>query len=190
MNALEVESRVAAQAFAIGLTPFIPLPFIDEWVRARLLRKSFAAVAKSEGVELSATTLRTLSADRQGFIEGCFITLIWWPIRKLIRVVLYFLTIKESLDWTCEGVLRPEMIRHACRTGALPDDPERVRRVMRRVMIAHPHSPVKRLLFFQKRPPMDLGQTTGVVRFVYRLVQLGGGAILLDAFERGMNDEE
>ncbi len=187
---MQAESQVAAQAFAIGLTSFIPLPFLDEWVRARLLRRSFASMASTEGVELSAETLKILSQDRQSFIGGCLIGLFWWPIRKFIRVVLYFLTIKEFLDWICEGVLRAEMIRHACRAGVLPKDPERVRRVMGRVMIAHPHSPVRRLLLFRKRPTMDLSKTSGMVRFVYRLVQLGGGAILMDAFERGLYDEE
>jgi hypothetical protein len=187
---MKAHSSVAQHAFAVGLTSFIPIPILDEWLRVRFLQRSFAAVAAAEATDLNPAMLKLLAQDRLGFLAGCVVAIVWWPLRKLIRTVLYVLTVKEFMDWTCEGVLRAEMVRYACQTGALPSDPERVGRTMRRVMIAHPHSPVGRLLMFRKRPPMDLPDANRVTRFTYRMVQLGGGAVVLDAFKRGLANEE
>ena len=187
---MKVEERIAHMAYWVGLTPFVPVPFLDEYLRIKMLKRMFKSIATEENIDLDDVTLKVLAEDRQPFIVGCFLVVFWWPLRKLLRVVFYFLTIKEFIDWTCEAVLRGEMVRIACVTGVLPGDPNRVRREMKRVLIAHPHSPLRRLLTLGKRPPMALADTDRITRFVYRTVQWGGGAIVLDAFERDLSNEE
>ncbi len=183
-----IHAVVAQTAFLVGLTPLIPLPFVDEFVRIRLLKRSFRRVGAALGVDLSPAVLRALSEDRQGMVAGCAVALIWWPIKKLFKTILYFLTIKESLDWICEGALRAEMVHHACLNGVLPDHPDRVRQTMLRVLKGHHYSPVNRLLLLRKRPEMAQRQGPWYVKLVYRLVQAGGGAVLLDAFDRRLRE--
>ena len=109
---------IASTAFLVGLTPFIPLPFLDDLVRTRLLRRSFRLVAASEGLTLQKAGLRWLAADRPGCVFSCLTPALVWPITKLFKTVFYFLTIKECMDWMAEAAIRAEMVRRACVAGS------------------------------------------------------------------------
>jgi hypothetical protein len=179
---MKPNQSLAAKAFAIGLTPIIPLPFLDELVRTWLLRRGIRQVAAEHGVTLADKALKRLASDRGGCLIGCLIGVVWWPIRKLFRTMFYFLTIKECLDTMAEGAVRIEMVRRAGETGVLPDKVELVREAMFQTLKADMGSPVTGI-FRHKGAPGDiaLGEDWSV-RCVYWLVDASGGAATCDAF--------
>jgi len=137
-------------------------------------------VGQIAGVELGARTLKILAKDASGCLTG----VLWWPLAKLVKVVLYFLTIKECLDWLAEGTVRAEMVRSACEVGALPAHPKRVRKAMVRALREENCSPVMRVLLRRPRPQMALPEGGWTVRLVYRLVRMGGGLLAIESFSQ------
>jgi hypothetical protein len=173
---------LAAKAFAIGLTPIIPLPILDQLVRKWLLRRGIRQVAAEHGVTLTDKALKQLASDRRGCLIGCLIGVVWWPIRKLFRTMFYFLTIKECLDTMAEGAVRIEMIRRACETGVLPAQVEPVCEAMFQALKADMGSPVTRI-FRHKGAPGDIAlEGDWSVRCVYWLVDASGGVAACSAF--------
>ncbi len=173
---------IAQTAFLVGLTPLIPFPFLDEMVRTRLLRRSFRLVAASEGVTLQKASLRWLAADWDGCALGCLFAGLWWPVRKLVKTVFYFMTIKECLDWLAEAGVRAEMVRIASAAGALPDDPKMVREVIVEALNAKAKSPVMNILQRKVPPAIEGTESSLPLRWVYRMVAAGGGPAICEAF--------
>lgn len=173
---------LAAKAFAIGLTPIIPLPIVDELVRTWLLRRGIRQVAAEHGVTLESKALKRLASDRGGCLLGCLVGVVWWPIRKLFRTMFYFLTVKDCLDTMAEGAVRIEMIRRACEAGVLPARTELVREAMFQTLKAEMGSPVTGI-FRHRGAPGDIAlEGDWSVRCVYWLVDASGGVATCDAF--------
>ena len=184
-------NKVGAHAvLLVALTPLIPLPFLDEVVRAGLLRRSFRLVADSEGVALPKASLRWLAAEREGCIRGCITVALLWPLKKFFKTMLYFLTIKECLDWMAEASIRTEMVRLSCVDGILPHDPKGARVLMTEVLKAHECSPVMRLLRREVPTIQDIPQGTFSERWVYRMATAGGGVAICGAFSERLNERK
>lgn len=177
------ESKLVRNAVGVGLTAFIPLPWVDEIVRRALLRSSLRAVAVDAGRPQAPEVIEVLSEDRASFLFGCFVAVFWWPVKKIFRTVLYFLTLKDVADWMSDAALRAEMVRMAVSQGYLPEHAAAVRDAMEGVLDAHTTSPVTRLLTRQPRPPMDwpAGSST-IYGLLGTLVTQAGGGKVLPAF--------
>ena len=179
---MKPNQSLAAKAFAIGLTPIIPLPFLDELVRTWLLRRGVREVAAEHDVVFTDKALKRLTSGRQGCLIGCIIGVVWWPIRKLFRTMFYFLTIKECLDTMVEGALRIEMIRRACESGVLPAEVELVRDAMFQALKEDMGSPVTGIIRHRGAPGAIPLEGEWSVRCVYWLVDASGGGAACDAF--------
>lgn len=179
---MKPDARLAAKAFGIGLTPIIPLPILDELVRAFLLRRGIQQVAAEMGVMLPSVSIQRLARERKGCVLGCLIGVLWWPIRKFFRTVLYFLTIKECMDTMAEGAVRIEMVRRACECGALPSRTDEVRDLIFETLKSHMGSPVTGLFQHKGAPGHIELEGRWSVRAVYWLVDASGGVATCDAF--------
>jgi len=179
---MKADPRLAAKAIGIGLTPIIPLPVVDELLRAWLLRRGIRQVAAEQGVALSAQAVSRLAHERKGCALGCLIGLVWWPIRKFLRTLFYFLTVKECMDSMAEGAIRIEMVRRACEAGVLPSQSERVREVMFETLKSDMGSVVSGLVRHRGAPGHITLEGSWSVRWVYWLVDAGGGVATCDAF--------
>lgn len=174
---------IAKNAVGVGLAALIPLPFVDEYVRHRLLRSSYRAAALDVGVTLDPGALDTLVREQGSLVWMIVKAIFFWPVKKLFRTILYFLTIKDVLDWATEGAIRAEMVHMAAASGALPAEPAAVRERMDGVLERHRFSPVTRWLFGGERPPMAWpAGSSALVGGVETLVRWGGGAVILAAF--------
>lgn len=174
---------LARNALGVGLAALIPLPFIDEFVRRKLLRDAFRASAADAGVQLEQESLHLLVRDQGSLFVSVLKALLFWPIKKLFRTIIYVLTIKDVLDWTTEAALRAEMVHMAAQAGWLPHRAAELRLVMDAVLDRHRFSPVSRVLTGGERPDMAWpGGRDPLLGGVGKLVRWGGGGKILVAF--------
>lgn len=156
-----------------GLCMLIPLPILDDWCEVQCTRRAFRALAAERGVELDKHTLDLLTAEGFSIAQGC-LALIKWPFKKLFRLVLYFLTIKDVLDRAAHSALRVEMVSHALDAGLLPVDAARVRVAMDIAIGQHHTSPVIRWILRHPRPALP--RLVGPMGWL--MVQSGAGLVL------------
>ncbi len=115
-----------------GLCPLIPIPLLDDWTRDLLRRRLVARLAASAGTDLSGGDAGILACgyrppDAAGCAGGCLRALLVRPVvflanlvfRKLMRKVLFFLTIKDAVDTFSETFHEAYLLRHALVLGVL-----------------------------------------------------------------------
>lgn len=177
------DDPISHHVLGVALTPLIPLPFVDGWLQRRFLKATYKRIAESMGKELSDETLKVLTESRSNMLWGCFVSIIWWPIRKLVRTVVYVLTLKECVDVMAEAAMRTEMVRAALSQGLLPEHADAVRTAMEEVTKAHAGSPVTRFIRRKEAPEISLHRDDAVARSVAQVTAYGGGGKVLAAFE-------
>jgi len=179
--------RVAQQAVLVALAGLIPVPFIDTWLQSRLRAELVEHLGRHHDRPLEPGHVRTLSADRGNLLLGCVVGVVWWPIKKLFRKIIYVLTIKDAVDAASDAWLRGEMVRRALRAGALPDHVEPVRNAMDEALKTHARSPLwgpRSKVEGSLAEPED----TFTMRMVAGTARRGGGLAVLAAFD-GLLDE-
>lgn len=170
-------------AFLCGCARLVPLPFVDDWLERRFTRALFQAIAESHGVALSDEALAALTEDRSSLALGCLTLLVVWPLKKLFRTVLYFLTVKDFLDAVTRAAHRATLVDIAFAEGLLPGHAAGVRDTMDTLLDRVRHSPVTRPLYRQERPDLPFPPASdGVTRFVHWLQRHGGGGVLVPQF--------
>ena len=85
-------------AVMVGLTPLIPLPFLDDLARDALRRRMVRALAAEQGVTFAAVEVAALADEPRGGCLGCLPALVLYPLKKLFRKVFFFLEIKRAID--------------------------------------------------------------------------------------------
>lgn len=94
------QNSLITHAVLVGLTPLIPVPFVDDLVRGHLMRRMVRALAAAHGRSLSNEEVQALTEDRGGCLGGCAGQLVLYPIKKIFRKVFYFLEWKRAVDLT------------------------------------------------------------------------------------------
>ena len=184
---MSVQQAMARQVALLGLVPLVPLPFLDDYVRSRVLRAGFVALGEAGGAPIDAPAARVLSEDRSSMLRGCLYAAVVWPLRKLFRTVLVVLLLKDILDEMTLGAIRFEMGRIAVDRGLLPAAAPAVRDQMEASLERHRASPVSRLLLGLARPPVDWPRGLGVlVSLAGRLLWAGGGGAVLEQYSAAL----
>ena len=184
------DDPVSQQVLAVGITPLVPLPFLDGIVRARILREIYSRIAQLHGVTLDDETLKILTGFRGNILLGCIFGVIWYPIRKLLRTVIYVLTLKECVDVVSESVIRSEMVRRAVEDGHLPARAEEVRRAMDSAVKRYAGSPVLNFLRRRGGLRVHLHRDDRVARAVGTLATYGGFIPAMGAFTTALEAME
>jgi len=161
-----------------GLAYLVPLPFVDDWLARRALRRALVLDGHAD-----EDTLRALTEDRASVLVGCLTTMVLWPIKKLFKTVLWFLTVKEVLDRAALAAHVVSLARDARSAGWLPEHAPVVRDAMEVALGRTNWSPVTRVLTRQSRPPLtDPPETTSLGRLALGLRRHGGGALVTEKF--------
>jgi len=177
--------RVAHHAVLVALAGLIPFPFVDTWIQRRLRAELVAQLGRHHDQPLDATQVRTLSADRANLLLGCVVGVVWWPIKKLFRKIIYVLTIKDAIDAASDTWLQGEMVGRALRAGALPEQAEGVRTAMDAAMKTHARSPLwgpRKKVNGSLTEPED----SVTIKVVASVAQRGGGLAVLEEFDRAL----
>ena len=96
----EFDWRVYDTPTLAGLAPLIPLPLID-WIFEEYFRRRIPrSIARHRNIELPPETVRILNRE-QGCVSACLslpIEIIFELIKRTLKKILYFLSIKTATD--------------------------------------------------------------------------------------------
>ena len=179
---------ISRTAVLVGLAALIPVPFVDELVRRFLLKLCFEEQANLMGSPLPAGVAWRLSKQRASVVVGCLLAVFWWPLKKLFRTVLFFLLVKDAIDWATDAAVRSAMVRRALERGALPGDTEAVWAAIDRSTGAHVKSPVVRVVLDKPAPPAPWRPSdAGLGGLLAWMAQWGRGHAALVAFDAALD---
>jgi hypothetical protein len=129
----------------VGLTPLLPVPFLDDQLKAYLERRLARGIAASRGVSLSADDLRAIG---QGPGEDLLAQIrrgaLLLPLRLLLRKVFLFLNVKRASDFASATYHRGYLLDVALGMGAHPPlrTADEVRAAIEATLADTPHSPI------------------------------------------------
>ena len=128
-----------------------------------------------------------LSRRRSNLLVGCLLAVFWWPVKKLFRTMIFFLLVKDAIDWATDAAVRTAMVRRALERDVLPGDADAVWVPLDRCSDAHVASPVIRALLDPLPPPEPWrGGGSGLDGLLAWLVRWGRGHAALVAFDEAL----
>ena len=156
----------------VGLTPLIPVPFLDDRVKAYLERRLAREIAAARGVALSEEDLRVIGGGPdQDLLAEIGRGALLLPVRLLLRKLFLFLNVKRASDAASAAYHRGYLLDVALAAKAHP--PRRpaaeLRAAIDATLDASPHSPIGaavRLAFGGSKTlvAQSLGAFIGVLR--------------------------
>ncbi|HXT21326.1 MAG TPA: hypothetical protein VN923_11285 [Thermoanaerobaculia bacterium] len=155
-----------------GLCPLLPIPFLDDLVLARMRRRMVERLAGRWQVTLTPAQLALLSGGGRGMSVGRLLAKVAiYPVKEVLRKVLYFLAIKDAVDTFSLLFHQGYLVHAALAHGALgrggPADDARVAATAAAVhgtLGATDTRPLRRLLIGVLRNSRDL--LRGTVRWL------------------------
>ena len=129
--------QIVSYSLASGLCPLIPIPILDDWARDLLRHQLVTQLVAQSGTPLDTHGCKVLACGyhpttASGCALGCLRTMVIKPVvffatvilRKLVRKILFFLTIKDTVDTFSQTFHETYLVRHALQIGAItPSDP-------------------------------------------------------------------
>lgn len=114
------QRSIITHAVLIGLTPLIPVPFIDDVVKGYFQRRLVRMLAAAHGRELSAEDVAVLTEERgSGCLRGCLGQAFIFPLKMIFRKVFFFLEWKRAVDLTSHSYHQGYLLDYALREGLL-----------------------------------------------------------------------
>ena len=90
---------ILTHAVLVGLTPLIPLPVLDDMVKAYFYRKLVRSLAVSHGVTLSANEINILARSRgAGCVNGCLFGTLEFLVKNFVRKLIFVLEWRRAID--------------------------------------------------------------------------------------------
>ncbi len=192
-----MNKKLAPLVVICGLSPLVPLPFVDGWCNRRVTRSLLAGLAKERGVELDAATLHTLTRDNSSMILGCLAAVFIWPFKKLLGTFFVVFIIKEMIDTAAIAAHKAAMLAHALDRGVFADGGDRatsaahVREAMDTALAAHRTSPVGRGLRRMENADVPVPDgADGILRMVTGLRRHAGGASVQATFAESLEKRQ
>ncbi|MFA5503897.1 MAG: hypothetical protein WC314_21420 [Vulcanimicrobiota bacterium] len=144
------DHHLLAPVVMIGASALIPVPFLDDVAKEYLEKRLFRDIAAKEGLVLSKEEQKHLTQEKNGgcCALGCLGSALIYPLKKLLRKILYFLEIKRSVDqattalaqaWLFELTLR----RKLWVPGGEIESCHKVRRAIREACTSHGVKPLE-----------------------------------------------
>lgn len=162
---------------------FVPVPFLDDVIAGRSLARAMQEVARTRGVALPDAEARVLAGPRGSWVLGCLWALAKWPVKKLLRYVLFLWSVKDAVDALAEGAHRLHLLELALERGRLLGEAEAHRAHVDRVLHRHRISPVTRWLLRKERPELTHAAPADAAgRMLHALARHGGGARVAEVF--------
>lgn len=93
------ENLILTHVVLCGLTPLIPVPFVDDIARNYFRRQLVQKLAEVHKQTLPATDIQILANEQsKGCLRGCLGTALVYPIKFLFRKIFFFLEGKRAID--------------------------------------------------------------------------------------------
>jgi hypothetical protein len=93
------QNLLVTHALLTGLTPLVPIPFVDDHIYAYFMRSLVQRLGTAHGKTFSATEMETLSAQKgRGCALGFLGSVLLYPVKKVLRKIFFFLEWKRAVD--------------------------------------------------------------------------------------------
>ena len=90
---------IVSHSVLAGLTPLIPIPFIDDLARTYFVRRLVRKLAAANGWHAREEEIRVLADEQdRGCLRGCAIATLLLPFKLIFRKVFFFLEWKRAVD--------------------------------------------------------------------------------------------
>lgn len=115
----KAQRDILVHAVLTGLTPLIPIPFMDGWALARVQARMARRIGEAHGVDLSEAEARVLGKEtgRSLGILDLPKKLAFYPVKRIFRTVLFVLVIKDMADATSHTYRVGYLLDHAFSRG-------------------------------------------------------------------------
>jgi hypothetical protein len=115
---------VAFHAVAAGLTPLIPVPFLDDFALRQVREKMVRALLQEHGLPTPDPAVAVLAGSHLsrsvgGRLLGYLKSVALFPIRKLFRKVFLVLWVKDCVDMASVSLHHGYLLQHALARGDL-----------------------------------------------------------------------
>lgn len=109
---------ILTHALLSGLTLLVPIPFLDDWLKAQVQRHMVRDILKSQGVSPTNPEVELLSPDEEaGCLQGCLIGTFFYVIKKFIRQVIPFLEWSRAIQTVSHSYYHGYLVDYAVRKG-------------------------------------------------------------------------
>lgn len=138
------QTTILTHVVLIGLTPLIPIPFVDDVVEWYFQRRFVIEMAKVHSRELTAHEVAALAGD-EGPLIGCwqqFILrpvrkLFFYPVKKLLRKIFWILEVRRAITVATHTYYHGHLLDYSLRDGRyLTGDKQRAWKVRAAVVRA------------------------------------------------------
>jgi hypothetical protein len=177
-------AHLAPYALIAALCSLVPLPFLDDIARRQVMRAAYASIAHELGQPQPEAALVALTRSKRSLLVGCFLGILWWPIRKLFRTVVFFLAAKDFVDQAGEAAVRGLLVHRALERQLLPNHAESVREA---IDAAWEKAGKSAALRAYRRPASAPPEATFLVSLTHRLADGADHASVHEAFERELS---
>ena len=112
------QSTITTHAVLIGLTPLIPIPFLDDLVKSYFYRRLVRSLASRHKLSLTTDEINSLAEDRgQVSIRGCFFGILEYIVKRLIRKLIIVLEWHRAIDLVTQAYYAGYLIDYAFQQG-------------------------------------------------------------------------
>lgn len=132
MNTLSPSTRRTVLLYSVlcGLCPLIPVPLVDDWIQGVVARRMVRALCAERGLSPPREAVLHLSRERASCSWGCLVAPVVWPVKQLLKKVLFFLSFKSCVDasvrWLHRGWLLARVLDRGDLVAAQLSPPEGV----------------------------------------------------------------
>jgi Skp family chaperone for outer membrane proteins len=92
------QNTIIKHAVLVGITPLIPIPFLDDIARAYFQRRLIRSLAAARNLQLTSEGTHTLADRKGGGCLGCLSAIFLYPFKFLFRKIFFFLEFKRAID--------------------------------------------------------------------------------------------
>ncbi len=134
----------------VGASAMIPVPFLDDFAKGYLERRLFRVGAEREDFSLSSEEADRLVQEPPSgcCLVGCLGKALIYPIKRLIRKLLFFLEIKRAVDQSTNALAESWLFSLALRRGLWapggdPDQADLMRQAIEKTCAAQGVKPLE-----------------------------------------------
>ena len=111
--------HLLAVMMMVGASALLPVPFLDDVAKSYLERRMLRTIAEKEGMVLSPQEVERLTQEppKGCCLVGCLGNVVVYPVKRLLRKVLFFLEIKRSMDQASTALAEGWLFWLALRRG-------------------------------------------------------------------------
>lgn len=97
----KAQREILVHAVLAGLTPLIPVPFVDDWARNGIQTRMVRRIAKAHDAGLYDADARALGRETgrdESFLFSATKKLAFYPIKRIFRKALFVLVLRDIVD--------------------------------------------------------------------------------------------